>query len=152
MCSCSFYDKEAPIYTMSRFLPPSKVVDAEVHNAIIGDGTLVKKGAKITNSIIGLRSLIGENVVISDTLMLGSDYYETLDECAFVPGCLPMGVGDNSVVRKALIDKNARIGDNVKIINKEDVQEANRESEGWIIKDGVVIIIKDAVIKSGTLI
>jgi glucose-1-phosphate adenylyltransferase len=137
---------------MSRFLPPSKVVDAEVHNAIIGDGTLVKKGAKITNSIIGLRSLIGENVVISDTLMLGSDYYETLDECAFVPGCLPMGVGDNSVVRKALIDKNARIGDNVKIINKEDVQEANRESEGWMIKDGVVIIIKDAVIKSGTLI
>lgn len=71
-----------------------------IKNAIIGDGSLVKRGARISNSIIGLRSLVGEDCDIADTLMLGSDYYETLDECAFVPGCLPMGIGAGSVVRK----------------------------------------------------
>jgi glucose-1-phosphate adenylyltransferase len=97
----SFYDKDAPIYTMSRFLPPSKVLDkVKIRNAIIGDGSLVKANATISNSIIGLRSLIGEGTVIEDTLMLGSDYYETLDECAYVPGCLPMGVGAGSHIRK----------------------------------------------------
>ncbi len=63
---CSFYDKDLPIYTMSRFLPPSKVVDCEVHNAIIGDGTLIKAGSRISNSVIGLRSLINEDCVVSE--------------------------------------------------------------------------------------
>jgi glucose-1-phosphate adenylyltransferase len=69
--------------------------------------------------------------------MLGSDYYETMDECAFVPGCLPMGIGAGSTVRKTLIDKNARIGENVKILNKEGVVENfSTESKGWVIRDG----------------
>lgn len=118
----------------------------------MGDGSLVKRGAKISNSIIGLRSLVGEDCVIEDTLMLGSDYYETLDECAFVPGCLPMGIGAGSKVRKALIDKNARIGEKCQILNKDNVQEANREADGFIIKDGIVVVIKDSVIPSGTVI
>lgn len=114
--------------------------DVAIKNAIMGDGSMVKSGAKITNSIIGLRSLIGENCDIQDTLMLGSDYYETLDECAFVPGCLPMGIGAGSVVRKALIDKNARIGENVKILNKEGVVEnLSTESKGYVIRDGIVV-------------
>jgi ADP-glucose pyrophosphorylase len=84
---CSFYDKEAPIYTMSRFLPPSKVLqDVVVRNAIIGDGSNIKARSRVSNSIVGLRSLIGEDCVIEDTLMLGSDYYETVEECAWVPG------------------------------------------------------------------
>jgi glucose-1-phosphate adenylyltransferase len=126
--------------------------EVEIKNAIIGDGSLIKRGTKISNSIIGLRSLVGEDCDIADTLMLGSDYYETLDECAFVPGCLPMGIGSGSTVRKALIDKNARIGEGCKIINKEGVREANREAEGFIIKDGITVIIKDSVIPSGTVI
>ena len=148
----SFYDKDAPIYTMSRFLPPSKVVDAEVHNCIIGDGTLVKAGTTLRNSVIGLRSLIGEDCLVEDTMMMGSDYYETLDECAFVPGCLPMGIGRGSTVRGALIDKNARIGERCNITNREGVAESNREEAGWIIKDGIICIIKDGVIPTGTTI
>jgi glucose-1-phosphate adenylyltransferase len=149
----SFYDKDAPIYTMSRFLPPSKVLnDVLIKNSIIGDGSNIKSRSRVENSIIGLRSLIGENVVIEDTLMLGSDYYETMEECAWVPGCLPMGVGSGSHIRKALIDKNARIGENVKILNKDGVMEANRESEGFMIRDGIVVVIKDSVIPSGTVI
>lgn len=150
---CSFYDKDAPIYTMSRFLPPSKVLDnVVIKNSIIGDGSNIKSRSRVEHSIVGLRSLIGENVVIEDTLMLGSDYYETMEECAWVPGCLPMGVGNGSHIRKALIDKNARIGENVKILNKEGVVEASRESEGFMIRDGIVVVIKDSVIPSGTVI
>jgi len=68
---CSFYDKDSPIYTMSRFLPPSKVLDAEVTNSILGDGCVVRAGTTITHSVIGLRSLIGENCHIEDALLMG---------------------------------------------------------------------------------
>lgn len=104
LAPCSFYDKEAPIYTMSRFLPPSKVAqDVTIRNAIIGDGSNIKARSLISNSIIGLRSLVGEDCVVEDTLMLGSDYYETVEECAWVPGCLPMGIGAGSVIRKVSV-------------------------------------------------
>jgi len=69
----SFYDKEAPIYTMSRFLPPSKVLDAEINNSILGDGCVVRAGSKINHSVIGLRTLIGNNVIIDDALIMGCD-------------------------------------------------------------------------------
>jgi len=148
----SFYDKKAPIYTMSRFLPPSKVLDASVSNSIIGDGCVIKSGSKVSGSVIGIRSLIGHDCKIEKALIMGSDYYETVEECEFVPGCLPMGVGDNSIVRGAIIDKNARIGENCQIINKDGVKEANHEEAGYVIKDGIIVIIKDAVIPSGTII
>lgn len=91
---CSFYDYDAPIYTMSRFLPPSKVAEAEISNSILGDGTVIRAGSKIRHSVVGLRSLIQENCIVEDTLLMGSDYYETLEECALIPGCLPMGLGE----------------------------------------------------------
>lgn len=148
----SFYDREAPIYTMSRFLPPSKICDAEISYSIIGDGCVIKAGSKVHNSVVGIRSLIGSNCTIEEALVMGSDYYETLEECEYVPGCLPMGVGDNSTIRKAIIDKNARIGERCMIINKEGVKEANREEQGWVIKDGIIVVVKDSVIPSGTII
>ena len=115
---CSFYDKKAPIYTMSRFLPPSKILDASVTHTIVGDGCVIKSGSTINNCVVGIRSLIGHDCNIQDTLIMGSDYYETLEECEFVPGCLPMGVGDKTTIRKAIIDKNARIGENCQVRGK----------------------------------
>ena len=82
---------------MSRFLPPSKVAQAQITNSILGDGTVIRAGTKIDHSVVGLRSLIQENCIIEDTLMMGSDYYETLEECALIPGCLPMGLGQLSL-------------------------------------------------------
>ncbi|DBA66505.1 TPA: hypothetical protein ACH3X2_002475 [Trebouxia sp. C0005] len=148
----SFYDYDAPIYTMSRFLPPSKVADATISNSILGDGTVIRAGSKISHSVVGLRSLIQENCTVEDTLLMGSDYYETLEECALIPGCLPMGLGANTVVRKAIVDKNARIGSNVQIVNKGDVRESNMEHLGFVIKDGIVVVIKDSIIPDGTII
>jgi len=148
----SFYDKEAPIYTMSRFLPPSKFVDATVKRSVIGDGCVIRAGTVVEDSIVGVRSLIGENCRIEGVMMMGSDYYETLEECEYVPGCLPMGVGDNTHIRRAIIDKNARISSDCRIVNKEGVKEANKEDKGYVIKDGIIVIIKDSYIPTGTII
>mmetsp|Transcript_3402 Transcript_3402/g.8454 ORF Transcript_3402/g.8454 Transcript_3402/m.8454 type:complete len:510 (-) Transcript_3402:684-2213(-) len=148
----SFYDRDAPIYTMSRFLPPSKILDAEVVHSIIGDGCVVKAGSKVHGSVVGIRSLIGSDCVVQDSLIMGSDYYETLEECEYVPGCLPMGLGDGTIVRRAIVDKNARIGPKCQIINKGGVKEANKEEQGFVIKDGIVVVIKDSIIPAGTII
>ena len=150
--SFSFYDKDYPIYTMTRFLPPSKLVECNVERSMIGDGCVIRHGTSVTGSMVGLRSLIGSNSTIEEALIMGADYYETLEECALVAECIPMGIGSNTTLRKCIIDKNARIGSNVQIVNAAGVQEANHEEEGYIIKDGIVVVVKDAVISDGTII
>eukprot|EP00887_Chlorella_sp_A99_P003158 scaffold9.g3158.t1 len=127
----SFYDKHAPIYTMSRFLPPSKVM---------GAGALGALGCGV---VVGLRARIRENSVIEDTLLMGSDYYEQPEECNVELDCLPLGVGRGTHIRGAIVDKNARIGKFCKILN---------EDNGYVIRDGIVVIIKDSVIPDGTVI
>ena len=76
------------------------ITGADVERSIIGDGCVIKAGTKVANSIIGIRSLIGSDCIIDAAMMMGADYYETLEECEFVPGCLPMGVGDGSIIRR----------------------------------------------------
>ena len=93
MDACSFYDKDAPIYTMSRFLPPSKVTNSTISRSILGDGCVVRSGCRIEHSVVGLRALINEGCTVEDTLLMGADYFETMEECALLPGCLPMGLG-----------------------------------------------------------
>ncbi|PKI66774.1 hypothetical protein CRG98_012780 [Punica granatum] len=149
----SFYDRSSPIYTQPRYLPPSKMLDADVTDSVIGEGCVIKN-CKIHHSVIGLRSCISEGAIIEDTLVMGADYYETDADRRFLAakGSVPIGVGKNSHVKRAIIDKNARIGDNVKIINGDNVQEAARETDGYFIKSGIVTVIKDALIPSGTVI
>jgi glucose-1-phosphate adenylyltransferase len=149
----SFYDRSAPIYTQARFLPPSKMLDADVTDSVIGEGCVIQN-ARIFHSVVGLRSWVAEGAVIEDALLMGADYYETDDQRneLLASGGIPMGIGKNSIVKRAIIDKNARIGENVKIVNKDDVQEAARETDGYFIKSGIVTIIKDAIIPHGTVI
>lgn len=120
--------------------------------SIIGDGCVIKAGTVVKHSVVGLRSLIDEDCIIEDALVMGSDYFETLEECANVPGCLPMGIGKGSHIRKAIIDKNARIGPGCRIINKEGVKEANKVEQGYVIKDGIIVTIKDWAFPAGTVI
>uniref|UniRef100_A0ACD5YGB7 Uncharacterized protein n=1 Tax=Avena sativa TaxID=4498 RepID=A0ACD5YGB7_AVESA len=149
----SFYDRSAPIYTQSRYLPPSKVLDADVTDSVIGEGCVINH-CKINHSVVGLRSCISEGAVIEDSLLMGADYYETENDKKVLSetGGIPIGIGKNAHIRKAIIDKNARIGENVKIINVDGIQEASRESDGYFIKSGIVTVIKDALIPSGTVI
>ncbi|KAI4305578.1 hypothetical protein L6164_028938 [Bauhinia variegata] len=149
----SFYDRSSPIYTQPRYLPPSKMLDADVTDSVIGEGCVIKN-CKIHHSVIGLRSCISEGAIIEDTLVMGADYYETDADRRFLAakGSVPIGIGKNTHIKRAIIDKNARIGDNVKIINGDNVQETARETDGYFIKSGIVTIIKDALIPSGTVI
>lgn len=132
----TFYDKNAPIYTQSRFLPPSKLVDCSITASIVGDGCLIKK-ATISGSVIGLRSIVLEGCTIENSLLLGADYFETYVECSALPGCTPIGIGAGTTIRRAIVDKNARIGMDCKIINAAGVLEANHEEACYIIKDSI---------------
>ncbi|KAL6536011.1 Glucose-1-phosphate adenylyltransferase small subunit, chloroplastic/amyloplastic [Orobanche hederae] len=149
----SFYDRSAPIYTQPRYLPPSKMLDADVTDSVIGEGCVIKN-CKIHHSVVGLRSCISEGAVIEDSLLMGADYYETDADRTFLAakGGLPIGIGKNTHIKRAIIDKNARIGENVKIINSDNIQEAARETDGYFIKSGIVTVIKDALIPSGSVI
>ncbi|CAI5966033.1 unnamed protein product, partial [Closterium sp. NIES-65] len=110
----TFYDRSAPIFTQSRSLPPSKLNNVDISGSVIGEGCILQECA-IHDSMVGLRSIVGAGSSIHDSLLLGADYYEDEDELQRVlaSGQLPIGVGRNSVIKGAILDKNARIGDNV---------------------------------------
>jgi glucose-1-phosphate adenylyltransferase len=149
----SFYEEEAPIYTRSRYLPPSKMLDCQITESIIGEGCILKN-CRIQHSVLGVRSWIEEGCLIEESLLMGADFYQSVTErqSKLDSGAVPMGIGAGTTIRKAIVDKNARIGRNVQIINKDNVQDAERESEGFYIRSGIVVILKNALIKDGTVI
>ncbi len=149
----SFYDEKAPIYTRARYLPPTKLLDSNVTESIIGEGCIIKE-CRITKSVLGVRSRIESNCIIENSLLMGADFYENSDvrEQKKQEGSLPVGIGAGSTIRRAIIDKNARIGSNVTITNKDNVQEANREEDGYMIRSGIVVVLKGAVIPDNTVI
>jgi glucose-1-phosphate adenylyltransferase len=149
----SFYDKRFPIYTRHRYLPPSKLQDAQVTESIIGEGSLLK-ACSIHRCVLGVRSRVENEVVLQDTLVMGSDYYESGEERAVLQerGGIPMGVGAGTTVRRAILDKNVRIGSNVTIVNKDHVDEADRPEHGFYIRNGIVVIVKNASIADGMVI
>ncbi|MDM9582207.1 MULTISPECIES: glucose-1-phosphate adenylyltransferase [unclassified Nostoc] len=149
----SFYDEKAPIYTRARYLPPSKLLDCQVTESIIGEGCILKN-CRIQHSVLGVRSRIESGCVIEESLLMGADFYQPFVErqCNLEKGEIPVGIGTDSIIRGAIIDKNASIGHDVKIINKDNVQEADRESQGFYIRSGIVVVMKNAVIPDGTII
>jgi glucose-1-phosphate adenylyltransferase len=149
----SFYDEYAPIYTRSRYLPPSKLLDCQITEASIAEGCILKN-CRVHHSVIGLRQRISADCVVEDSLLMGADFYEPLSESSqhLTRGKIPMGIGEGSIIRRAIIDKNARIGRNVQIVNKENIQEAEREDLGFYIRSGIVVVLKNAVIPDGMVI
>jgi glucose-1-phosphate adenylyltransferase len=151
--SFSFFDAEAPIFTRQRFLPPSKMIQVTATDSLISDGCIIRN-ASINRSVIGIRSIISNDTRIENSLVMGADFYQLRkdrqnDEASGTP---PVGIGNNTLIRHAIIDKNARIGNNVQIINKDAVQDEAREEEGIWIKDGIVIVTKNAVVPNDTVI
>jgi glucose-1-phosphate adenylyltransferase len=146
-----FYDAARPIYTHPRFLPASKVQGCLLQNALVSEGCILM-GAEIERSVVGIRSRIGQGARIRESLVLGADYYESLEEIdrAQVRGVPPVGIGSESVIERAIVDKNARIGRAVRIVNEPGERE--KDGGGYFIRDGVVVIPKDGVIPDGTVI
>lgn len=151
--SFSFYDEKAPIYTRARYLPPTKLLDTHVTESIIGDGCIIKE-CRINHSVLGVRSRVEAGCVIEDSLLMGADFYEPFAErqSDLQKGGVPLGIGSDTTIRRAIIDKNTRIGRNVKIINKDRVEEAEREKQGFFIRNGIVVVMKNAVIPDETVI
>lgn len=151
--SFSFYDEKAPIYTRSRYLPPTKLLDSHVVESMVGEGCILKE-CTVKRSVIGIRSRIETGCVIDNALLMGADYYESPAERqqALDGGRVPLGVGANTTIQKAIVDKNARIGRNVRIVNQDKIQEATREELGFVIRNGIVVVIKNATIPDGMVI
>jgi glucose-1-phosphate adenylyltransferase len=149
----SFYDEKAPIYTRSRYLPPTKLLDSRVIESMVGEGCILKE-CTIKRSVIGIRSRIETGCLIDNALLMGSDYYESPSERAKASesGKVPLGVGANTIIRRAIVDKNARIGRSVQIVNKDHVKEGTREDQGFVIDSEIVVVIKNATIPDGTVI
>ncbi|MGB7273429.1 MAG: glucose-1-phosphate adenylyltransferase, partial [Geitlerinemataceae cyanobacterium] len=112
------------------------------------------KQCRINHSVLGIRSRIEAGCVIEDSLIMGADYYEPFVErkSSSSKENIPMGIGDNTTIRRAIVDKNSRIGQNVKIINKDRVEEAEREKQGFFIRNGIIVVLKNAIIPDGTVI
>ena len=141
----NFYDAKSPIYTHARFLPGSTVEDSELKDVLIAEGCRVRQ-AMITHSIVGIRSQIAEGTVIKDSILMGADYYDAEKH----RGNLPIGIGRNCHIESAILDKNARIGDDVVI--RPFPRDKDIDSDLYFVRDGVVVIAKNTELPSGTRI
>ncbi|XP_078441251.1 ADP glucose pyrophosphorylase large subunit 1 [Wolffia australiana] len=149
----SFYDAAKPIYTSRRNLPPSKFDNSKIVDSIVSHGSFLDN-CLVEHSVVGIRSRINRNVHLKDVVMMGADYYETEGEVAslIAEGKVPIGIGENSKISNCIIDKNARIGRNVHISNSEGIQEADRSSEGFHIRSGITVVLRNSTIKDGLVI
>ena len=149
----SFYDEKFPIYTRPRYLPPSKMLDAQVTESIIGEGSMLK-ACSIHHCVLGVRSRVEDEVVLQDTLVMGNDFFESSEERAVLRerGGTPLGVGRGTTVKRAILDKNVRIGRDVSIVNKDRVEEADRPELGFYIRNGIVVVVKNATIPDGMVV
>lgn len=148
-----FYDPKTPFFTSPRFLPPTKVEKCRIVDAIISHGCFLRE-CSVERSIVGVRSRLEYGVELQDTMMMGADDYQTESEIAslLAHGKVPIGVGQNTKIRNCIIDKNAKIGKDVIIANADGVQEAERPNDGFYIRSGITVILKNATIKDGMII
>jgi glucose-1-phosphate adenylyltransferase len=147
----NFFDRLSTIYTRPRFLPASKINAATIRRAIVADGCIISD-AHIERAVVGLRSIIESGATIRNSVIMGADFYEDEANQAFEDAGPrpPIGIGRNSVIDRVIIDKNARIGESVLIT--PDGKAPNVDSTNYYIRDGVVVIPKNAVIPNGTWI
>jgi len=144
----NFFDRDAPIYTYPRCLPASKINRCAIDHVIIGDGCLVTDST-LKHCVIGIRSILGENSNLEDVVMMGSDYYQTETEVTDdkAKGLPPLGIGRHCRIRRAIVDKNARIGDGV-VLSPEGKPDGDYAHD-IVIRDGILCVCKEGVIPSG---
>ncbi len=147
----NFYDERFPFYTNPRFLPASKITKCQINQSVVAEGSILL-GSIIENSIIGIRSFIDEGTLVQRSIIMGNMRYETVDErnenkSNNKPN---LGIGNNCIIRNAIIDMNCKIGHNVQLINKDNKQED--DGENYAIREGIIVIPKGAVLPDNTII
>jgi glucose-1-phosphate adenylyltransferase len=147
----NFYDEEKPIFTIPRFLPGSKILDSHIHSSILCEGSIINRSS-IRHSIVGIRSRIGDNSHIERSVIMGADNFESQEQLERnkAQGIPALGIGRDCEIRKAIIDKNAHVGDGVRLINARGVE--NEIAENYAVVDGILVVPKHAVIGDGTII
>jgi len=147
----NFYDEQKPIFTHARYLPGSKLLASDVESAILCEGSIVNR-SRVRESIIGIRSRIGDNCRIERAVVMGADFFESVEDFRRnrEAGLPDVGIGRDSEVRNAIIDKNARIGCGVKLVNRNGA--TSESAENYIIVNGIIVVPKGAVIPDGTVI
>ena len=147
-----FHNSKGVIYTRMRNLPASRLNGADMVHCLISDGCHVDPGTRLERCVIGLRSQIGPNVTMRDTILLGGDRYETAAEKAAnrKRGDPDVGVGEGAFIQNAIIDKQCRVGRNVRIVNERGLR--NFDGENYFIRDGIVVVPKGTLVKDGTVI
>ena len=143
------YDKDQRVYTRARMLPTSKISGTSLVKTIIAEGCIIQAG-KIERSVIGIRSRIGKESTVINTYMMGCDFYESLEEIEKNRISIIMGIGERCFIKNAIIDKNCRIGDDVRINGGSHLEDM--ETDTYCVRDGIVVIKKGAVIPKGFVI
>ena len=145
------FDESWQIFTRSRSLPSATYKDAHIAASIVSDGSIIDS-ATVTDSVVGLRTRIGPGTRISDSVIMGADYYEPEAErkALEAEGRIPVGIGERCTISGAILDKNVRIGAGCTITNAKGIKDT--EAEQYVIRDGIVILYKNAVIPAGTVI
>ena len=139
----NFFHPRFPIYTHPRFLPGTRAYECRIDSSIVAEGSYLDHCA-ITESVVGIRSHIRPGTTITRSVLLGADSYEEHAR----PGAIPLGIGRNVVLDRVIVDKNARIADDVRLVNSANVQEA--DGDGYHIRNGIIIVPKGAHVKAGT--
>lgn len=149
----NLFHAEAPIYTRARYLPPSKINVCDIVQSLISDGCIINR-ASIRRSLIGDRTRIDFGATIEDTYVMGADFYQTIEELESDSraGLPRIGIGEGAVIRRAIIDKNARIGAGVRLLNEAGIREMTSPDGSYHIKDGIIIVRKNAAIADGTVV
>lgn len=161
----TLWEKDSPIYTEPRTLPPTKVMGSassdprdrvHVQDSLMGDGCRIGKGSHITGSVIGSCTYLGSYCSLKDTIVFGADDFDTLANrrVELADGLIPLGVGDGTRIERAIVDRNARVGRNVVLVNKEQVADGSNSSlpPGVVIRNGILVVMRDAVIPDGTVV
>jgi glucose-1-phosphate adenylyltransferase len=147
----NLYDPEAPIYTHARFLPPAKIRECRVHDCLIAEGSILS-GAELIHTVVGIRMRIAAHSYIERSILMGADFYQSVEEVAADRryGIPPVGIGEHTFIKRAILDKNVRIGRGVRIENTAG--DEHRDGKNYYIRDGIVIVPRNSLIPDGTVI
>jgi glucose-1-phosphate adenylyltransferase len=140
----NFFHPRRPIYTRPRFLPAARMHDCHVDEVLVAEGAYLDS-CEVRSSVIGVRSSIHAGARVTNSVLLGADYYD--EQVGQLP---PVGIGKNAVLDRVIVDKNARIGDGVRLLNEAGVQEF--DGDGYFIRSGIIVVPKNGVVKPGTIV